>query len=747
MFSRMTLRMLSLSVLLVPLLAARGQAPEVVPRAGLVITQSVRLRPGTYRMPAPASLDSALITVRGAGVTVDMRGVRLVGLDEEADPDRAQGVALRIEGGHDVRVTGATIRGYRFGILARGTRGLVLDSNDVSFGWKPRLFSLVAHESLVDWLSFHKNEGREWMRFGAAMYLDDVRGGEVRGNVARQGMNGLLLVRAESLLVHGNELSFNSGLGIGMYRSSRNRIAHNRVDYDVRGYSHGFYRRGQDSAGILMFEQCSENVVAYNSVTHGGDGLFLWAGQHTMDTGEGGSNDNVVWGNDLSFAPTNGIEATFSRNTFVANRVEGSDHGLWGGYSWESRVLGNRFARNRIGIAWEHGQSNEVAWNVFEGDTTALRLWADSIAPSDWGYPKRRDTRSRDWVITHNRFDGNRVGVRASNTTGRFADNTLVGVDSALVRTSGTGPALGANAMVPRAGGAAWLGPALPDSLERLAPPRSRGAFSPDTQRLASAARRPRSAIVVDEWGPYDWRSPKLWPADSGRGDSLRLQVLGPAGRWHVVGSRGVLRVSRAAGRVPDTISVTLDSARRGDWSIALEYRGARTVSPRGTVRAAGAPVRFAYERFEPRADWRVRWAAWDSTADPVRDPAALDRTLRGPALLEQQVPRLDWLGYGAPAKGLPRERLAMEAITTLVLPPGRYTLRAISDDAVRVWVDGRLAIDAWAPHESRVDYAPLSGGRRELRVQYLNVGGWYELRLELLRGEVARSAGSPGPH
>ena len=27
-----------------------------------------------------------------------------------------------------------------------------------------------------------------------------------------------------------------------------------------------------------MYEQSSHNVVAYNSVTHSGDGLFLWAG-------------------------------------------------------------------------------------------------------------------------------------------------------------------------------------------------------------------------------------------------------------------------------------------------------------------------------------------------------------------------------------------------------------------------------------------------------------------------------------
>src|SRR5690606_28521285 len=158
-----------------------------------------------------------------------------------------------------------------------------------------------------------------------------------------------------------------------LFRSSRNMIAHDRMDWNVRGYSHGFFNRGQDSAALLMYEQSSENVVAFNTMTHSGDGLFLWAGQHTMDTGEGGSNDNLFYRNDFSFAPTNGIEATFSRNAFVANRIEGSWHGLWGGYSWESVILGNAFSNNAEAIAIEHGQVNAIAGNTFSGDTTAIR--------------------------------------------------------------------------------------------------------------------------------------------------------------------------------------------------------------------------------------------------------------------------------------------------------------------------------------------------------------------------------------
>ncbi|MEO7520977.1 MAG: NosD domain-containing protein, partial [Gemmatimonas sp.] len=275
------------TALVAPTLSAQGEVGTVLPRAGMVITSSVRIRPGIYRLSVRDG--RAVITVRGSNVSIDLRGVTFEGSPAGSDPDLASGVALRIEGGADVRVTGLRARGYRTGIHARQTRGLTLVGNDLSHGWKPRLFSVVEHESLNDWLSYHKNHDNEWERFGTGIYLDRVVGGTLRANVVEQGMNGLLMTRTDSLDIRGNDLSFNSGLGIGMYRSSGNRIVGNRIDYNVRGYSHGFFRRGQDSAGILMFDGCNNNVVAYNSVTHGGDGLFLWAGQRTMDTGTGGA--------------------------------------------------------------------------------------------------------------------------------------------------------------------------------------------------------------------------------------------------------------------------------------------------------------------------------------------------------------------------------------------------------------------------------------------------------------------------
>src|ERR1041385_1821282 len=263
--------------------AQQPPLPTVVLRSGMVITRSARVAPGTYRFPAPASPDSAVITVRGDSITLDFGGATMLGADPKADPDQAAGVAIRVEGGRGIKILHAVIRGYKVGILARGTRGFTLTGNVLSYGWKPRLYSVVEHESLADWLSYHHNEKDEWLRFGAGIYLAGVTGGELRDNIAEQGMNGLLLVRSDSLRIEGNTFAYNSGLGIGLYRSNGNIIALNRLDYNVRGYSHGFYRRGEDSADLLIYEQSSWNLVAGNSGTHGGDGLFLWAGQQRSE--------------------------------------------------------------------------------------------------------------------------------------------------------------------------------------------------------------------------------------------------------------------------------------------------------------------------------------------------------------------------------------------------------------------------------------------------------------------------------
>jgi parallel beta-helix repeat protein len=696
----------------------------------MLVTRSIRIAPGSYRVPAPSDSGQAAITVQGDNITLDLRGVTLLGADPSADPDAASGIGILVDGGRNVRIRGARMRGYKVAVLVRGTRGIALEDNDLGYNWKPRLFSLIEHESLVDWLSHHHNERGEWLRFGAGAYLTDVHGGEIRGNRIEQGMEGLMLVRSDSLRVWNNVIEFNSGVGIGLYRSSDNTIVHNHASYNVRGYSHGFYRRGQDSADLLLYEQSSRNIVAFNSMTHGGDGLFLWAGQSTMDTGEGGANDNLFYANDFSFAPTNAMEATFSRNRFIGNRAEGSDHGLWGGYSFDSEIRDNTFGGNRIGIAIEHGQNNLIAGNRFTGDSVAINLWANA-EPPDWAYPRHRDTRSRDYRILDNRFTGNRVALRIAGSRDiGVRGNQFIAVDTVLARRDTSDVTLSSEPA-----------PALPPDSALPRPLR-------DGLRLAddAHARDGRSAIIVDEWGPYDWRSPRLWPAGPDTASRLALRVLGPPGRWRVAATRGIGSLSAASGSTGDTIVVTPAAAGASDWALTLEYRGRATVSPRGIRRAAGVPYRFTYAHFAPLANWQVSFFAWADSTDPRTRPDAFRRLLAGSPLLTRTEPRLDYMWYRPTIASLPPERFAAVATTSVTLGPGAYTLRTISDDAVRVWVDGRLAVDNWKPHESLVDHAPIDAGRHDIRLEYVEVDGWAELRVEIVRG-IQRSEGSPGPH
>lgn len=69
---------------------------ETVPRAGLVITRSARVTPGTHELKAPADSGAALIVVRGSNIEVDLSGVTLLGAPRDANPDAGAGIAILV---------------------------------------------------------------------------------------------------------------------------------------------------------------------------------------------------------------------------------------------------------------------------------------------------------------------------------------------------------------------------------------------------------------------------------------------------------------------------------------------------------------------------------------------------------------------------------------------------------------------------------------------------------------------------
>ena len=684
-------------------------------KPGQVLDRSVRVLPGRYRLPS-SDLEKPALTIKGDDVTIDLTGVTIEGGDPFGDPDRYTGVGILIDGGSRVTIRGGAVRGFKVAVRATHAPGLHLTGLDVSYNWKPRLLSGIEQEDQTDWLSYHQNEKDEWLRYGAAIYVSDSDDVEVDHSRAVQGMNGLMIVRSSHAKVWNNIFSWLSGVGVGMYRTTDSRIMHNKIDWCVRGYSHGFYNRGQDSAGVLMYEQSSRNVVAYNSITHGGDGIFLWAGQSTMDTGQGGANDNTFYENDVSSAVANGIEATFSRNTFAKNRIEDCWHGIWGGYSFDSLIAGNSFIGNTEGIAIEHGQHNRIIGNSFSGEDTSIRLWANATQDPNWGYPKARDTRSRDYEIIDNHFLGEAIALDVTRTekiTAASNDYTRVGTRL----RQGPDVLYFSEPVIMD-----WIRPVivwpvtLVSGMDAMLPPH---------------ARRGRATIIVDEWGPYDYLSPKLWPSGRPGERPLNLRVLGPEGQWRLRSIRGAT-ASTTAGRVPGEIVIS-PAGRGADLFVELEYRGAAVTSPRGQQFPEGAPYRFSYSLFDPAIDWTARFWKFDAASDPLSAPAAFTALMATSPARTESLDRLNFANARAFGDGW-TDHVAVGAEGTFEVPSGKYELSVTSDDGIRVWVDERLVIENWNIHGPTENHAALSGGKHRIRVQYFQNTGAAALMVSIKR-------------
>jgi hypothetical protein len=747
------------------------------------------------------SEDKAAITVRGDGITIDFANSTLLGTPREADPDSRTGIGVEIKG-KNITLKNLRARGYKVGIIAKDCPGLKLVNCDLSYNWKPRLLSTIEREDSGDWMSYHQNEKDEWLRYGAGVYLRGCNKFQIVGLTVTGGANGLMLTECNDGKIWNSNLSFLSAIGLGMYRSSDNKILHNNIDWCVRGYSHGRWNRGQDSAGILIYEQSSRNVFAYNSVTHGGDGFFLWAGQTSMDSGEGGCNDNMLYGNDFSHAPTNGIEATFSRNKFSNNKVLECWHGIWGGYSWDSWVVGNVFGLNGQAIAWEHGQNNMVASNIFNGDTEGISIWQNKSQDPTWGYAKAKDTKSRDWMIRNNWFNqiaGPAIRVRDSQRVWIGGDNAFWSNGSTIV-TEGSNPLLdivnnefrvGRDDVpkTPRAKGPLanrvtvkpefapakpWLRPdgnniengnwdssaytkkfdvewnpwlrggpggrkgvAIKnlaynetESLTDAPPPLSDGK----DPFLKQGNLRGRRYILVDEWGPYDFKSPRLWLREEST-DGMKLEVLGPKGTWKVSKTSSGLDIAPNSGKTGDLITV---KGASGNVSIELEYTGLETVDYRGIKTAQSRPVSFGFKRFFAPIDWTVKFYAWTEATSPTDAHSTpkedlLQAIFRAAPLKQIKTDRLDFASGGAFYPDGPTNRFATVAEGSFSVEPGEYVLDVTTDDGIRVWLDGKKVLESWQYQGPTSYKAEVKlGGRHTLRVEHFEIDGYAALKVGL---------------
>ena len=92
-------------------------------------------------------------------------------------------------------------------------------------------------------------------------------------------------------------------------------------------------------------------------------------------------------------------------------------------------------------------------------------------------------------------------------------------------------------------------------------------------------------------------------------------------------------------------------------------------------------------------------------------------------------------------ADGVPADHFATVATSRFTLPAGRYLVRVLSDDGVRVKLDGETILEDWTwhpPRKAEVEVTP-SGGEHRLEVEHFEIDGHAVLSVVLVPVEGER--------
>ena len=747
----------------------------VVERDNTIITQSCIVEIPAGRVIEDKEGNGALV-IGADRITVRFRqGALLRGAASDKRWDQLTGIGIRIDGHRGVAIENAHVHGFKNGLVATAADGLVVRGGDFSDNYRQHLRSTPAAEDGSDWLFPHHNDDTKWRdEYGGAVCVESSTNVTIRDIRVRRGQNGIILDRVEASAIYDNDCSFLSGWGLALWRSSRNRISRNAFDFCVRGHVEGVYNRGQDSAGILCFEQCNNNVFAENSATHGGDCFFGFAGQEAIgekwwnsererlrkETGRKevddlirvpaelakqmsalGCNRNLLIGNDFSYAPAHGIELTFSEgNRLVRNRlVENAICGVWGGYSSGTFIVENEFDGNggmaygleRGGINMEHAADNLILRNRFVNNKCAVHLWWNNNVTL-MKYPGVAGTERgvTSNVISGNRFEINReipfqnlrkdaqlivLQLRDSDhghvTNNFFFDNQV-------------------NLSHPQAIEFA-LKPGCEPLLAGQMPAYEIAASRPSGKKHPVGMRkrlRGRDQIVMDEWGPWDHESPLVRPAKKGTN----------AAAYDLFGLQRAPTIEILEGDVTRAIE-----SAKGVEPVRLVLRASPGVTAYRARLSAG-DFQKELRGTIVNAQWQVKFFAWK--VDPREDPGAWRKLAEAPDAVAATTTGLDFpFGSGGPRdlklsdslnqRGPGPDHFGLIARTELKLPKGRWRFRTLSDDGIRVVVNNKPVIDNWTWHvptnNEGLFVQPAAEGV-PIVVEYFEIDGFAVLQLQI---------------
>ena len=123
---------------------------------------------------------------------------------------------------------------------------------------------------------------------------------------------------------------------------------------------------------------------------------------------------------------------------------------------------------------------------------------------------------------------------------------------------------------------------------------------------------------------------------------------------------------------------------------------------------------------------------------NPIEKRELFPPNVRMAPVKTEKVNRLDYAWWG----GVKTDEQYTQFITigegTATVEKGQYELGVTWDDAIRVYVDGKLLIDEWNPSLYKFDESPYKkiklplGGSHTFLVEHIELGGFATLSLEL---------------
>lgn len=567
---------------------------EIRLKKGMTINKSMVIAHDIYKINGENNIENPILIIEGNNIVVDFNGATLQGSTDKKMPNDFYGLGILIKNGQNITIKNLTIKGFKWGILATEVDSLQIDQVNLSYNYRPRLKSTPQKKMPTDARSYNQLNNDKWLEYGSGVYLKKCNHAIVKQLNITESEHGLMIVQCQNGLFYNNNIRFNTGFGIGLNSSNHNKIMHNQLDWNVKGYSHEVYANEQNSAGIWVDQQSNFNTIAYNSATHCGTGLALRAGSLTISSGEGGSRHNSIYGNDFSYSVINGIKTSFneeSENKIISNIIIGCQFGIKSLYNSKMKVLNNYINENDIGISFENCYNNDIRFNDLFGNDISINISENPPKREYQGFLMKKDRNSRDYAISHNLFKQNKTAVQVSNTDDiRIVLNQFTEVDQILNEKAPNTTLIKKRNTI----NSDIIDPVSDNETRAFAPMPIKDGMDAMNK---NGSRQGKKYIIVNEWGPYSFRYPLMWLRRV-ENQQYIFAVFGPLGNWKLKKATGIERISLKSGTFPSTVVVD-KSDDNTPINIELEYIGEAFTNQFGIRNKKGTPYLFGFNTNE----------------------------------------------------------------------------------------------------------------------------------------------------